>query len=130
MSADDDLFGKDVEQDANDDEFERHGRAIHELVADYLEEHDIPDSAGSVLLLNGAISMRMIGYATDVDPVTGRSEQDAEAWWAAIGQAARDVAASDIGDIVAIGLDGHGPTLVAVDAAGRPTRPAIIAAFT
>src|SRR6202790_3032067 len=71
MSSDDDLFGKDAMHDADDDEFERHGRALHELVADYLEEHDIPDSAGSVLLLNGAITMRMIGYATDVEKPSG-----------------------------------------------------------
>jgi hypothetical protein len=71
MSSDDDLFGKDAEPDGDMDDFERHGRAIHELVADYLEEHDIPDSAGSVLLLNGAISMRMIGYATDVEKPSG-----------------------------------------------------------
>jgi xylulokinase len=29
------------------------------------------------------------------------------------------------GEVVAVAVDGHGPTLTAVDAAGRPTRPAI-----
>ena len=33
--------------------------------------------------------------------------------------------AAEIGEIVAIGVDGHGPTLVAVDRRGEATRPAI-----
>jgi hypothetical protein len=55
------------EHDADEREFERHSRAVHELVQDYLDEHDISDSAGSVLLLNAAITLRMIGYATEVE---------------------------------------------------------------
>ena len=81
---------------------------------------------GLVALDGRLLALARAGYPTDVDPTTGRAEQDPEAWWAAIGEATREVVASDAGDVVAIGLDGHGPTLVAVDAAGRPTRPAII----
>jgi hypothetical protein len=62
----DDLFDNDDEQDA-EDEFERHGRAVHELVQEYLDDHDIPDSTGAGLLLSGAITLRMIGYATEVE---------------------------------------------------------------
>ena len=39
--------------------------------------------------------------------------------------AVRALRASEIGEIVAIGVDGHGPTLVAVDRRGEATRPAI-----
>jgi xylulokinase len=66
------------------------------------------------------------GYATDADPTTGRAEQDPEAWWGAIGLAIRELVRLDLADVVAIGSDGHGPTLVPVDADGRPTHPAII----
>jgi xylulokinase len=37
----------------------------------------------------------------------------------------RELVARDAADVVAIAADGHGPTLTAVDATGRPTRPAI-----
>ena len=67
MGESDDLFGNGEEHDADESEFERHGRAVHELIQDYLDEHEISDSAGSVLLLNAAITLRMIGYATEVE---------------------------------------------------------------
>jgi hypothetical protein len=67
MGESDDLFGNGEEHDADENEFERHSRAVHELVQDYLDEHDISDSAGSVLLLNAALTLRMIGYATEVE---------------------------------------------------------------
>jgi hypothetical protein len=67
MGESDDLFGNGEEHDAAESEFERHGRAVHELVQDYLDEHEIPDSAGAVLLLNAALTLRMIGYATEVE---------------------------------------------------------------
>jgi xylulokinase len=72
------------------------------------------------------LGLARAGYATDTDPTTGRAEQDPEAWWGAIGLAVRELVRAAIGDVVAIGIDGHGPTLVAVDEAGRATHPAII----
>jgi len=81
---------------------------------------------GLVALDGRLLALARAGYATDADPATGRAEQDPEAWWAAIGLAVREVTRSEAGDVVAIGMDGHGPTLVAVDATGRATRPAII----
>ena len=39
--------------------------------------------------------------------------------------AVRALRAADLAEVVAIGVDGHGPTLVAVDARGEATRPAI-----
>jgi hypothetical protein len=71
MGTSDDTFGDGLDHDADTDEFERHGRAVHELVQGYLDTHDISDSAGSVLLLNAAISMRMIAYATEVEKPSG-----------------------------------------------------------
>ena len=67
MAERDDLFGNGEGHDADESDFERHSRAVHELVQDYLDEHDISDSAGSVLLLNAALTLRMIGYATEVE---------------------------------------------------------------
>lgn len=81
---------------------------------------------GLVALDGRLLGLARAGYATDADPATGRAEQDPEAWWGAIGLAIRELVRRDVGDIVAIGIDGHGPTLVAVDAAGRATNPAII----
>jgi xylulokinase len=81
---------------------------------------------GLVALDGRLLGLARAGYATDADPVSGRAEQDPDAWWAAIRLAAREVLRAEVGEIVAIGIDGHGPTLVAVDPAGRPTRPAII----
>jgi hypothetical protein len=63
----DDLFDNDKDKDDEEDEFGRHGQAIHELLQDYFDEHGIPDSAGALLLLSGAITLRMIGYATEVE---------------------------------------------------------------
>ncbi len=81
---------------------------------------------GLVALDGRLLGLGRAGYATDADPATGRAEQDPEAWWGAIGLATRELVRLDVGDIVAIGIDGHGPTLVAVDASGRPTHPALI----
>lgn len=70
-------------------------------------------------------------HALDVDPATGRAEQDPAAWWDGLGRAVRvalDAAATKAGRAVtpaAICVVGHGPTLTAVDEAGRPVRPAI-----
>ena len=83
---------------------------------------------------------RPIGFAraehvTDVDPATGRAEQDPEAWWAGLGAAVREAVGSATGkdaerargsaaiDPIAICVVGHGPSLTAVDAQGRPVRP-------
>jgi xylulokinase len=81
---------------------------------------------GLVALDGRLLGLARAGYATDADPQTGRAEQDPDAWWAAIGLAIREVTRAEVADVVAIGIDGHGPSLVAVDAAGRPTRPTII----
>jgi hypothetical protein len=67
----DDLFGNGEENDSDSDDFARHGRAVHELVQEYLNTHDISDGAGSVLLLDVAIHMRTIGYVLEVEKPSG-----------------------------------------------------------
>ncbi|HEY7131226.1 MAG TPA: FGGY-family carbohydrate kinase [Candidatus Limnocylindrales bacterium] len=81
---------------------------------------------GLVGLDGRLLGLARAGYATDVDPAIGRAEQDPDAWWGAIGIAVRELVRLDVGEVCAIGIDGHGPTLVPVDDAGRPTHPAII----
>lgn len=69
--------------------------------------------------------------ATDVDPAAGRAEQDPEAWWiglaAAVREACERAEAAGFRDVAPTGIcvTGHGPSLAAVDAAGRAVRPAM-----
>jgi xylulokinase len=79
---------------------------------------------GLVGLDGRLLAMARAGYALDVGP-DGRAEQDPGAWWSAIGVAVRALRPADAVDVVAIGVDGHGPTLVAADEAGLAVRPAI-----
>ena len=65
------------------------------------------------------------GYGLDVSGGQGWAEQDPGAWWSAVVGAVRALDIPDESGIAGIGVDGHGPTLVAVDARGEPTRPAI-----
>lgn len=81
---------------------------------------------GLVSLDGRLLGLSRARYRTDVDPATGRAEQDPEAWWGALTTAVRFLTASGKADVIAIAADGHGPSLVAVDDAGRPTRPSII----
>jgi xylulokinase len=82
--------------------------------------------AGLVGLDGRLLGLARAGYGTMTDAATGRAEQDPEAWWGAIGLAVRELVRLDVAEVSAIGLDGHGPTLVPVDSSGRATRPAII----
>jgi xylulokinase len=81
---------------------------------------------GLVTLDGRLLGLARAGYHTDVDPLSGRSEQDPDAWWGALTTAIRFLTANRQAEVLAIAVDGHGPSLVAVDADGHPTRPAII----
>ena len=54
---------EDIDENAVVEEWEQHGLALHELVQEYLDEHDLSDQMGCVILLGMCIRMRMIGYA-------------------------------------------------------------------
>jgi xylulokinase len=82
--------------------------------------------AGLVALDGRLLGLARTGYRTETDTASGRAEQDPEAWWGAVVTSIRTLTSPGVAEIIAIAVDGHGPTLVAVDAAGRPTRPAII----
>jgi xylulokinase len=64
-------------------------------------------------------------YGLDVGARDGWVEQDPAAWWSAVVVAVRALHPPEPVDVVAIGVDGHGPSLAAVDADGAATRPAI-----
>lgn len=79
--------------------------------------------AGLVTLGGRLLSLARAGYAMDTG--SGRAEQDPGAWWSAVVGAVRGLHTTDAVDVLAIGVDGHGPTLVAVDERGEATRQAI-----
>ncbi len=81
--------------------------------------------AGLVSLDGRLLGLARSGYSLDVSGGHGWAEQDPGAWWSAVVSAVRALRAADVADVVAIGVDGHGPTLAAVDARGEATRPAI-----
>ena len=81
--------------------------------------------AGLVTLDGRLLASARSGYALDVSGGPGWAEQDPGAWWSAVVGAVRGLHPAEAVEIVAIGIDGHGPTLVAVDARGEATRPAI-----
>lgn len=81
----------------------------------------------ALVTLDGRLlALGRAGYRTETDTETGRAEQDPDAWWGALTTAIRFVTASGRAEILAIAVDGHGPSLVAVDGDGRPTRPSVI----
>jgi xylulokinase len=79
---------------------------------------------GLVGLDGRLLAMARAGYALDVGP-DGRAEQDPGAWWSAVVVAVHALHPPEAVDVVAVGVDGHGPTLVAVDERGAAVRPAI-----
>jgi xylulokinase len=80
--------------------------------------------AGLVAADGRLLQLARAGYDVDAAVVPGWSEQDPGAWWSAIVSAVRGLHVTDV-EVVAIGVDGHGPTLVAVDDRGEASRPAI-----
>ena len=81
--------------------------------------------AGIVDLDGRMLALTRYAYDLEIGAAHGRAEQDPGAWWSAVVGAVRALRAAEVADIVAIGADGHGPTLVATDARGEATRPAI-----
>ncbi len=81
--------------------------------------------AGLVAADGRLLRLARAGYEFDAGATPGWSEQDPGAWWSAIVSAVRGLHVTDATNVAAIGVDGHGPTLVAVDDRGEATRPAI-----
>jgi xylulokinase len=81
--------------------------------------------AGLVSVDGRMIALTRAGYGQEPTGGVGSAEQDPGAWWSAVIGAVRGLHLTDSTEIAAIGVDGHGPTLVAVDHRGEATRPAI-----
>ena len=80
---------------------------------------------GLVSLDGRLLAIARAGYALEVGPEPGRAEQDPGAWWSAVVVAVHALHPPEAVDVVAIGVDGHGPTLAAVDERGEAVRRAI-----
>jgi len=87
--------------------------------------------AGLVGLDGRLLGIARAGYDLEVGHGPGWAEQDPGSWWSAVVSAVRALHRTETQpgggplDIVAIGVDGHGPTLVPVDGRGEATRPAV-----
>ncbi|HKQ17393.1 MAG TPA: FGGY-family carbohydrate kinase [Solirubrobacterales bacterium] len=81
--------------------------------------------AGLVGLDGRLLAIARAGYALTVGHADGWAEQDPAAWWSALVVAVHSLHPAEPVDVVAIGVDGHGPTLAAIDERGAATRPAI-----
>ena len=68
--------------------------------------------AGLVTLDGRLLASARAGYRTDLGRLPGWAEQDPGAWWAAVVETTRELAALDVADVIAVCADGHGPTLV------------------
>jgi hypothetical protein len=65
MSSQDNDFDQETEADI--DELSRHGMALHQLVQDYTDEHELSDEATSLMLLEISAKMHMVGYALETE---------------------------------------------------------------
>ena len=57
----------DEDDQAAIEELDRHGMALHKLVQDYMDAHDLSDEMTSLLLLNISVRMRMVAYALETE---------------------------------------------------------------
>src|SRR5688572_11455761 len=80
---------------------------------------------GAAFDLDGRLlAEETIAYAHRV-PAVGWAEADADSWWDAVCRILGALAAAG-GRVEAVGVTGQAPTLLAVDADGRPLAPAIL----
>jgi xylulokinase len=80
---------------------------------------------GLVSLDGRLLAVARAGYALEGGPEPGRAEQDPGAWWSAVVVAVHALRPPEAVDVVAVGVDGHGPTLAVVDERGDAVRRAI-----
>ena len=64
MNSQNEDIGDDAEAG---DELDQHGLALHQIIQDYMDEHDVSDELGALLLLNISVRMRMVGYALETE---------------------------------------------------------------
>jgi len=81
--------------------------------------------AGLVSLDGRLLGLARAGYPMETGGGPGWAEQDPGAWWSAVVSAVRALHHGPPAEVLAIGVDGHGPTLVAIDDRGEATRDAI-----
>ncbi|MEO8469599.1 MAG: FGGY-family carbohydrate kinase [Chloroflexota bacterium] len=81
--------------------------------------------AGLVTADGLLLGLERATHEMTVDRTRGWAEQDPDAWWTGLVKVIAALRARDDIEIAGIAVDGHGPTMVAVDALGRPNRPAI-----
>jgi hypothetical protein len=62
----DDLFGDEPDREAMD-EFERMRELLHARISEFADEHDVPDGMLSALLLDLAVTARMMDYTLSVE---------------------------------------------------------------
>jgi hypothetical protein len=67
MSGSDDGFGDDPGMEAFADEFDRHRKAVFELLEEYMEEEALDDDYVGQLLLDALIRLRMATYGISVE---------------------------------------------------------------
>jgi nucleotide-binding universal stress UspA family protein len=58
---------EDLDEAEAAEEMDQHGLALHQQIEDYLDEHDLDDDAGVIILLGIAIRMRMVTYALETE---------------------------------------------------------------
>ena len=81
---------------------------------------------GAAFDLDGRVlAQETSGYEHRV-PAAGWAEADADSWWAAVCRILVSLTATVGGQVEAVGITGQAPTLLAVDADGRPLAPAIL----
>jgi hypothetical protein len=63
MSSQNDDFEHETETAI--DELSQHEMALHQLIQDYTDEHDLSDDTTSLILLEISVRMHMVGYALE-----------------------------------------------------------------
>ena len=97
-------------------------------MAEYRLGIDIGTTATKAILATpqGQIVAETSAESTLLSPHAGWAEEDAEQWWANVGQVCRALLEKvPQADIAAVGVSGMVPTIVLLDAEGRPLRPSI-----
>jgi sugar (pentulose or hexulose) kinase len=102
------------------------------MTADHLLAIDVGTQSARALLFDPVgtlVAKAKVPFEPYVAPQPGWAENDAELYWSAVGEACRTLAADPvvrIDAIAALALTTQRGTVVVVDDAGRPLRPAIV----